>query len=149
MKNKATQRNAHRQAAQPAPIVTRRGLLLILIAVGVCLATWALFEFVIWSQLPSRLVGKWSVVSGPAEYEGAVFDFYRNGTMEGRVNLKGDLGIIKAKVRVEGDKIHSTSKHPKTGEEKTQVQIIRSLTDTELVVEDEQGKLMKLQRATP
>jgi uncharacterized protein (TIGR03066 family) len=131
--------------ARPSP--SRRGRwLLIALALVVCAATWGFFELVVWNTLPSELVGKWVVVKGPPEYRDAIFDFHRNGTMEGRINVKGNEFIIKANVRVEGDKIHSTSKNPTTGEEKTQVQIIRSLTATELVVEDEQGKVTKMER---
>src|SRR5262245_26280274 len=110
------------QVARPSPARRGRWLLFVL-AVTMGLATWGFCELVVWNRLPSELVGKWVVVKGPPEYKDAVFDFYRNGTMEGKVNLKGNEGIIKADVRLEGDKIFSTSRHPKTGQEMTQVQI--------------------------
>jgi hypothetical protein len=129
-----------------APPRSRRGrILLVASALGLCTATWAFFEFVVWNRLPPELVGKWVVVEGPQE--GATFDFFRNGTMTGRINLGGNEGIINARVRVEGKNIYSTTRHPETGQEDTVVQIIRRLTATELVVEDERGKLLKMERA--
>ena len=119
------------------------GCCLLLAGVG----TWALFEFVIWNTLPSELVGKWDVTEGPNEYAEASFRFYRSGYTEGYVNVNGDLKIIKSNVRVQGKNIVVTSWHPKTGEETVQVQKIRKLTDTELVVEDERGNLLKMRRA--
>ncbi len=117
------------------------GVTLVVVAAGV----WALFEFVIWNRLPANLVGKWVVVGGLQD--GATFDFHRNGTMVGRVNLGGKEGIINASVRVEGVKIYATTKHPRTGQDDTRIQIIRTLTPTELVVEDEQGKRLAMERA--
>jgi uncharacterized protein (TIGR03066 family) len=142
----------HKQVSEPQQQVVRpspayRGRwLLILLAFGVCAATWGFCEFIVWNRLPSELVGKWVVVKGPPEYEDAIFDFYRNGTMEARINVKGNVGIIKASVHVEGDKIYATTRQPETGQEKTQVQVIHSLTAAELVVEDEFGKVTYMER---
>src|SRR5205807_2192465 len=58
------------------------------------------------------------------------------GTMVGRVNQAGHLAIVNATVRIEDNNIYSTTRHPQTGEEKTTVQTIRTLTAKELVVED-------------
>jgi hypothetical protein len=66
--------------------------------------------------------------------------------MVGRVNDNGNLGVIRAEVRVEGDKIYSTTKHPRTGMEHVSVQTIRSLTRQELVVADEAGRVMTMAR---
>lgn len=120
--------------------------LVILLALGAFAGTWALLELVIWNKVPSELVGKWVIVdTGPQK--GATFDFSRGGTMVGTVNVRGEAHLIKAKIRVEGKNIFSTTHHPKTGDEKTTVLVIRTLTATELVVEDEQGMLMKMERA--
>lgn len=151
MKSKSKNQKKDLLADPPSPVAkpfsSRHGWLLAFLAVVVFLGTWGIFELVVWSKLPQQLIGTWVVVEGPSEYKDAIFDFYRNGTMEGKVNMMGDTGIIKASVRVEGNKIYSTSRHPQTGETKTQVQIIRTLTATELVVEDEQGKILKMKRA--
>jgi hypothetical protein len=123
------------------------GLLALLTAGGVV----AFFEFVVpnlpffFSSIPSELVGKWVVLEGPQE--GATFDFFHNGEMEGRVNVGGKEGIINARIRVAGKNLISLTRHPRTGAEETRSQIIHTLTDKELVLEDEQGNLLKMERA--
>jgi hypothetical protein len=123
----------------------KRRLLLTLTVLLAAGGTWALFEFVIWSRVPSELVGKWVVVGGPQD--GATFDFFRNGTMEGNVNFRETNKPFFAVVRVDGKNIYTTTKHPETGQDDTQVKVIRTLTATNLVIEDEQGKLTQLERA--
>ncbi len=107
--------------------------------------TWAVLEFVVWNTVPSALVGKWVVTEGPDE--GGTIDFYRGGTMVARVNLQGRLGIIEAKIRVEDDKIIATLKNHQTGELGTRVQTIKVLDGRRLVLEDEHGNLIKLEKA--
>lgn len=141
-------RQPNRQPAAPAsPGMGWKRPVLLGVAVLLAFAgTWAVFELVIWNKLPAQLVGKWVVMDGPQE--GATFDFFRNGTMVGTVNIQGREGIVKATVRVEGDKIFSTTRNPGTGLDDTRVQTIRSLTDIELVVEDGQGKQLRMRRAS-
>jgi hypothetical protein len=111
------------------------------------LATWGL-EYVLPSKLPTELLGKWVVVGGPQD--GATFDFSRSGAMVGRVNIDGREGIINARCRVEANTLFSTTTNPRTGLEKqTRTQKIRSLTATSLVLEDESGQVLRLERAIP
>jgi uncharacterized protein (TIGR03066 family) len=107
--------------------------------------TWAVLERVVWARVPSELVGKWVVTDGPDE--GGTVDFYRNGTMVAKVNNGGFEGIIEAKICVEGKKIHVTTRHRQTGEEGTRVQTIKVLDATRLVLEDERGMSVNLERA--
>ena len=81
------------------------------------------------------------------EQEGATFDFYRNGGMVGRVNLQGREGIIKARVRVEGAALSSTTRNPRSGQDETRRQTIKTITATSLVLEDEQGRILRMSRA--
>jgi hypothetical protein len=67
--------------------------------------------------------------------------------MTGRVNQGGQLGIVNATVRVEGQTILSTTRHSRTGQEVTIVQHIRTVTPTRLVVEDEKGNRLNMERA--
>ena len=122
----------------------RRALLgfCLLLAAG---GTWAVLEFVVWNKLPAELVGKWVVMDGPDE--GGTIDFYRNGSMVAKVNQGGFEGIIEARVRVEENKIHVTTRHQKTGEEATRVQTIKSLNGNRLVLQDQRGMSIKLERA--
>jgi hypothetical protein len=116
-----------------------------LVLLAACVGTWAVFEYVIWNKVPSELVGNWVVQGG--EQDGATFDFYRNGTMLGRVNMRGQMGYVNAEIRVEEKQLYSTTEHPKTKELQTRVQLIRTLTTRQLVLEDEKGELLRLERA--
>jgi hypothetical protein len=122
-------------------------LMLILALVGVLTfgGTWAFFEFVVWARVPAELVGKWVVTEGPQE--GATFDFYRGGTMVGHVNARGDEAIVNARIQVQDRTIYSTTTNPHTGRDDTMVLNIRALTARELVVEDQQGQVLKMERA--
>ncbi len=120
--------------------------MLALLALTIAGATWAIFEFVVWNKLPRELVGKW-VVTEPTEQEGATFDFYRTGAMVGVINMHGKEGHVNASIRLEGQNMHATTKHPTTGEEMTRTQVIRTLTENELVLQDEKGQLLKMKRA--
>jgi hypothetical protein len=111
-------------------------------------ATWAVFEFVVWNALPSSLVGKWVVVGGPQDaQDGATFDFYRSGAMVGNVNVKGANATVEATVRVEDQKLYSTTINPNTNRPETRVQRIVVHTATDLVLEDERGQRLVMERA--
>ncbi|MBI3407223.1 MAG: hypothetical protein HY040_02560 [Planctomycetes bacterium] len=137
--------NASRGVETGANLKRRIILILALLLAGG--GTWAFFEFVLWNKIPSDLVGKWEVVDGPREYAGATLEFFRQGKLVVRVNRGGDLGIIDATIRVAGKKIFSTTQRPTTGETSTSAFVILTLTDRELIVEDEQGNPMKMRRA--
>jgi hypothetical protein len=132
--------------ATPAVIPqTRRRLVLALCLVLTCVGTWALFEYVIWSKIPSEFVGKWVVAEGPQM--GDTFDFYRNGTMIGRVHIDNEPAYVNATVRIEGDKLYSTTRNPNTRQNETHFQVIRTLTEKDMVLVDEIGRITKLERA--
>jgi uncharacterized protein (TIGR03066 family) len=118
---------------------------------GLCLlcaggGAWAFMEFVVWNKLPGKLVGSWEVVQGPPEYKEAVFEFHRSGKMVGRLNDNEKLRIMNAVVSVEGDNLHIKTRRPRSGEEHVSVQTIRTLSETELVLADERGRVMKMAR---
>jgi uncharacterized protein (TIGR03066 family) len=137
-----------RPQARPASARTasrRKWVLLALVVVLAFAGTWALLELVVWARVPSDLVGKWVVTDGPDV--GGTVDFYRNGTMVAKVNNGGYEGIIEARIRVEGNTIHVTTRHRQTGEEGTRVQTIKALDANRLVLEDERGMSVSLERA--
>jgi hypothetical protein len=107
--------------------------------------TWAVAEFVVFSKLPPELVGKWVVQEG--EQEGATFDFYRSGSMVGRINLRGREALIKARVRVEDGNLFSTTRNPNTGADETRTQRIVTLNAVSLVLQDDRGQVLRMQRA--
>ncbi len=122
------------------------GVVLFLSLILATAATWAGFEFVVWSKIPSRLVGKWVIEGG--EQDGATLDFFRNGTMLGRMNVRGSLAIVNGRVSVDGNKLIITTQNPQTKVDETRTQRITLLTDKELALEDGQGKVFRLSRAT-
>jgi uncharacterized protein (TIGR03066 family) len=142
-----------RRGPQPTPTAknalgnSRRWVLLGLCLLGVAGGTWAVLEFVVWNAVPSALVGKWEVVDGPPEYKDATFEFHRSGKMAGRLNDDGMLRLLDATVRVEDDKIYSTTRHRTTGQELTTVHTIVTLGAREFVVEDQKGKRITMRRA--
>jgi hypothetical protein len=67
--------------------------------------------------------------------------------MQGRINVSGREGIVDARVKVEGDTLFSTTRNPNSGQEETRTQKIKSLTATQLVLEDDRGYTMRMTRA--
>jgi hypothetical protein len=65
----------------------------------------------------------------------------------GRVNLQGREGVIHARVRVEGQTLFCTTENPYSGQGETRKQTIKTLTATSLVLEDEQGRVLRMSRA--
>jgi hypothetical protein len=122
-----------------------RGLVILLCLVFAGGGTWAVMEYYVFNTLPPELVGKWVVQEG--EQEGATFDFFRNGSMRGRINLRGREGIIDARVRVENGTLLSTTRNPNTGANETRTQQIVTLNATSLVLKDDRGQVLRLQRA--
>ena len=102
-------------------------------------------EFVVWNKLPPELVGKWVVQGG--EQDGATFDFYRSGAMVGRINLRGKEGIINAQAAVDGDVLLITTQNPQTRRDETKKQTIKTLSATQLVLQDDQGNRFRMERA--
>jgi uncharacterized protein (TIGR03066 family) len=114
----------------------------VLLAAG---GTWAVMEFVVWNKLPPELVGKWVVQGG--EQDGATFDFYRNGTMVGRINNRGMEGVIDARVAVEGESLFITTQNPRTKGDETKTHTIKTLNGQQLVLQDQQGTVFRMERA--
>jgi hypothetical protein len=108
-------------------------------------ATWAAFEFVIWSKLPPELVGNWVVVGG--KEDGATFDFSRNGGLEAHFNKGGMDQVLQGKVAVADKTMHITTRNPHTGQEDIKTCRIKELTDKSLVVEFPTGEVFTMARA--
>jgi uncharacterized protein (TIGR03066 family) len=152
MKHASKHKKPNPPSSKPAPL-PRTGEskkhwvvlgLSLLLAAG---STWVIMEFVVWNRLPSELVGKWVVQDG--EQEGATFDFYRNGTMIGVVNNRGQAEIINADVTIEGDTLFMTTYHPSTKEAMTTKHTIKTLTASRLVLQDERRNVYRMERALP
>ncbi|HZZ82811.1 MAG TPA: hypothetical protein VFE62_30205 [Gemmataceae bacterium] len=128
----------------PAPPPGRRWLLAAMLCLLIASITWAVFEFIVWNRLPANLVGTWEVTDGPEV--GSVVEFHRSGKMIGHVNQNGNLSLVRAMVRVEGNKLYSTTWHPTTGQEMTTEQTIQTMTARNLVLADKKGTVLNFRR---
>jgi uncharacterized protein (TIGR03066 family) len=115
--------------------------LCLLLAAG---GTFAVLEFFVWNKVPRELVGTWEVTEGPMS--GGTFEFSRSGTLETRVKDKGKHFLLKASVTVKEKTLFTTTKNPTTGAEETRESIIRELTDSSLILELENGEVLKMVR---
>jgi hypothetical protein len=116
------------------------GLLVVLGGLG----TWAGFEVFAWNKVPAGLVGLWEVEEGPQK--GGTFEFFRDGTME--VHLKSKKGTVthKTQVSVRDKTLVIVAQGLQGHEELTRDCIIRELTAETLILELEQGDVLKFVR---
>ena len=141
---KLMQERAKRIPPRPAPQKARKSTRRrkALIAICVLLAaggSWAVLEFLVWSRLPPELVGNWQVQDGPMK--GGSFDFSRNGNLE----ISSNQGhVVKARVAVQGKNLLTTTKNPSTSREETHASIIQQLTADSLILELEQGDVLRM-----
>jgi hypothetical protein len=144
---KALPHSRPKAQAPPRPARSRRRVILhvlagLLLAVG---ATGALLEFFVGERLPARLVGKWVVVEG--QLEGATLEFGRDGSLVGRAQAGPGESVLKGHLFLEDRTLYVTLEDPVTRQEKTVVHTVRLLNRRRLVLEDEEGRLLKLERA--
>jgi uncharacterized protein (TIGR03066 family) len=135
-----------RPAARPSPGLGQRFLLLAALVLLSGAGTWAFLVYVVWNVTPAELVGTWVVMRGPPDQEGGTFEFCRDGTLIGHIGPDGNHHVVRARIRVEGDKIYATTRHSITGEELTRIQTITNLTKKSLVLRDEQGNQLVMER---
>ena len=101
-------------------------------------------EYVVWNTVPPELVGRWVVSEGPDR--GQTLDFHRGGTLIATVTQETKVGVVEARIRVDGKKITATLTNQITGERGTRTQTIRHLDARNLVLEAEGGMVIKLHR---
>jgi hypothetical protein len=116
------------------------GLILILGGVG----TLFVYEFFIWTKVPPALVGLWEINEGPTK--GGTFEFFRNGTMEVLVPTKKREVNYTGRIIVRDKTLVEIARDPRTGEKATRKSLIRELTATTLILELENGDVLKLVR---
>lgn len=120
-------------------------VLLGLLVIFAALATWAVFEFFVWSKVPPALVGLWEV-EAPAPQKGGTFEFFRSGSMEAVLKLKKKDVIQKARISVRDKTLWMIPRDSEGGEEATSKFIIRELTADSLILEPEKGSVLRLVR---
>ena len=90
----------------------------------------------------AKLLGTWECVEGK-EIEGAVVEFLKDG--KGKVTLKGTDKPEEFKYEIDGDSVKVTHKNQE-GKEVMQAHKIKSLTDKEMVAENEKGEVSKFKK---
>jgi hypothetical protein len=94
--------------------------------------------------VPPALVGKWQVQEGLQS--GGIFEFSRNGQLLIRLKDSRSERPLKARVVVSGKKMVTTTQDPFTRQEQSDTSYIRELTANTLILELEQGKVLKMVR---
>jgi uncharacterized protein (TIGR03066 family) len=107
-------------------------------------ATYVIAENYLVTRIPEALVGKWRVVGG--EQDGVTLEFHRNGSFQARVSRGGKEGAVYARVEVDDKQLHIISADPQTGREEAKTHIIRTLTETEMLLEDPRGVTSRMVR---
>jgi uncharacterized protein (TIGR03066 family) len=124
----------------------RRVWLLAIVLVGVvAAASCAVFAFVLPDSIPPEVVGKWRVTGG--DWQGMTLEFTRNGTMIGKATINGSDRELEGQATVSGNTLRTTTTNPFTGKAETGTQAIITLTETEFVVEDQQGRRTTMTRS--
>ena len=105
-------------------------------------------EFVVWNKIPPELAGLWEVEDGPLKR--STFEFFRNGDFEQtlKVNSKGMKRDVARKTRValKDKTLLMITKDTQTRKETTAEANIRELTADTLILELEQGDVLRLVR---
>jgi uncharacterized protein (TIGR03066 family) len=88
-----------------------------------------------------KIVGTWELIKSEDGPVGAVVDFTADGKL--KVTVKdpgGETLVLGGTYAITGDKVTLTVKDP-DGKEQKETGTITKLTDTEMVVKDEKGKI--------
>jgi hypothetical protein len=157
IKAKRLRKDPRTAPARPSPDApaARRGiprrwlvwLMTLACLLGGALSTYYLIEFVLWPRIPAELVGQWQAKDG--RQAGVVLEFWPNGAFQARVNFAGKAGGVNARAEfddADAKLLHIISVNPQTGKEEAKTHIIRSLTETELVMEDATGEVTRFVR---
>jgi uncharacterized protein (TIGR03066 family) len=114
---------------------------LFLVSAGVAYFTVAWF---LRPTLPDEIVGDWRIEGG--EMNGTRVSFARDGTFTTFVLNDGKEVEVKATVRKQGDTLCYTMTLPNTGQKVTRTQTIKSLTERQMIVEEnrQQSRLVRV-----
>lgn len=155
MKKQHTKKAGRREPEPPRPIpanvgkastvLTWRRLLIPLLCLAASGAgTYFVLTTYVFAKLPESIVGVWRVEGG--EMHGARMTFHRDGAFTAKVRLDdGREVLVDARVELRNKTLRFTYANPATGKDDVKNQTIRSLTPTEMVV-DEGGGAAKLVR---
>ncbi len=112
---------------------------------GSAAITVVFFEVMFLNNVPPLLLGKWVITEG--EQEGAILEFFKDGTMKGTMQRKGQTGLMQWKVTMNGDdRFRITLSDDESGLITTEMQTILELSNRYFKFQDSQGKVTKLTR---
>ncbi len=126
----------------PPPLLPRWLVVLVGLAGSGAASYFVLTTYVL-PKLPDALVGTWQVRGG--EMNGTQMTFQRDGTFTALVNLDGREVPVQARVEFHDKTLRFIVVNGLTGKEETKTQTIKSLTEKEMIVE-ENGATSKLVR---
>jgi uncharacterized protein (TIGR03066 family) len=113
---------------------------------GSTAASFLIFKYiapgVIAPSMPSELVGTWQVVDG--DLKGATLEFTWHGTAIATSYKQNVKDVTRSSVKLEGKRILLTTEDPRTRKSDTVVQTIVNLTESELVIRDEDGNTYRM-----
>jgi uncharacterized protein (TIGR03066 family) len=114
---------------------------LFLIAGG---AAYLATSWLLRTTLPDDIVGEWRIEGG--EMNGSRVSYARDGTFKTLVTVEGKEVEVKATVQKDGDTLRYTIVFPDTGKVMTRTQTIKSLTASEIIVEEnrQQSRLVRI-----
>jgi uncharacterized protein (TIGR03066 family) len=150
-KSKGKKEPSREQLGSPTPAPTKEAsvssvrrwlVLLCCLAVGGA-GTYFVLNAYIFPKLPDSVVGTWQVTGG--ELNGTQMTFHRDGTFSSIVTIDGRDIPIEARVALHDKTLRFTIVNGFTGKQETKTQTVRSLTETEMIVE-ESGATSKLVR---
>lgn len=96
------------------------------------------------AALPGLMLGKW-IVKGE-DMDGSMLEFSNDGTLHGEFRINDKLAVLKGTIQVDNKVLRCTTVNPKTNMEETNALTIIILTKTQFIVEDKEGKRIKMER---
>jgi len=130
-------------ANTPAPSSMSRWMVILVCLVVAGGGSYFVMTSYVIAQVPAEIVGTWQVKGG--EMNGTKMTFHRDGTFTSMVTIEGRDIPIEARVAVHDKALQFTIVNGFTGKQETKTQTVRSLTETEMIVE-EGGVTSKLVR---
>jgi hypothetical protein len=112
---------------------------------GSAVITVIFFEAMFLSDIPPLLQGKWVITEG--ELEGAILEFFKDGTMKGSARVGGEVRSLQWNVTMNGDdRFRITVGEETRGLISVEEQTILELSSRYFKFQDSQGKVTKLTR---
>ena len=93
----------------------------------------------------AKIIGTWEVVKGGGLPAGSTLEFAKDGKLKINVKADGKTSSLEGTYKVDDDKLTTTGKGANDKETTVTVKITK-LTGSELILEDEKGRLFELKK---